>query len=501
MVLRVSGFSSGLDIDSVVKQMMAAKRAPLDKLNQQKTLMEWQRDSYREFNAKLVDLKMNKLIKWNTSSQMNTQKAIVGGNTTAVRAEASSASNGVDMSVTVKQLATKSSLESASKLTTTSGTDKVILNTKLSDLSGATSPLTFVVDGGESITFTEDDTISTAMARINSGSGDIKATFDEVSGKLSITSNKFGADNVIENQKVSGSLLTLVKMDYSNTNASFFKAQEAIVEITSSKSATAEVYTSTSNSLTVNGVSLTFLAKSDTTGGATTIKTQADADKSVETIKAFVETYNELINTMATTIGEEKYRSYTPLTDEQKEAMSEKEIELWEKKAKSGLLKGDVILQTAISDMRSAITSKLGDLSEMGITTGQYYENGKIYLNEDKLKQAILDNPQKVSDIFRGSALEVNGGIFGALSTAADKALDKIVLKAGTSKFSTDLNFAYKTESVMGRMLKDYNSRINSLQDRLSDLETRYYKQFTAMETAMNKYNSQSSSLSSLFSS
>lgn len=52
----------------------------------------------------------------------------------------------------------------------------------------------------------------------------------------------------------------------------------------------------------------------------------------------------------------------------------------------------------------------------------------------------------------------------------------------------------------MGRMLKDYNSRINSLQDRLSDLETRYYKQFTAMETAMNKYNSQSSSLSSLFS-
>lgn len=74
MVMRVSGFSSGLDIDSVVKKMMAAKRVPLDKLNQQKTLMEWQRDSYREFNAKLVDLKMNKLIKWNTSTQMNTQK-------------------------------------------------------------------------------------------------------------------------------------------------------------------------------------------------------------------------------------------------------------------------------------------------------------------------------------------------------------------------------------------------------------------------------------------
>ncbi|WP_310830497.1 flagellar filament capping protein FliD [Paenibacillus pedocola] len=500
-MLRVSGFSSGLDIDSIVKQMMTAKRAPLDKLNQQKTLMGWQRDSYREFNAKLVDLKMNKLIKWNTSSQMNTQKAVLSGNTTAVRAEASAAANGVEMSVTVTQLATKSSLESATKLTTTLGTDKVTLATKLSDLSGATSPLTFDVAGGDSITFTSDDTISTAMAKINSSSADVKASFDEVSGKLSITSNKFGTDNVIENQKISGSLLTLLDMDYSDTVDSFFKAKNAIAEISSSKSTAAETYTSTSNSLTVNGVSLTFLAKSATTGGATTITTQADADKSIETIKAFVETYNDLINTMTTKIGEEKYRTYAPLTDEQKEAMSEKDIELWEEKAKSGLLKNDVILQTAISDMRAAITDKLGDLSGMGITTGQYYENGKLYLDEDKLKQAILNNPQKVNDVFRGSAVDVNGGIFGALSAAADKALDKIVLKAGTSKFSTDLKFAYKTESVMGRMLKDYNSRIDSLQDRLADLETRYYKQFTAMETAMNKYNSQSSSLSGLFTS
>lgn len=112
--------------------------------------MGWQRDSYREFNAKLVDLKMNKLIKWNTASQMNSQKAIVSGNTSAIRAEATAAANGVEMSVTVEKLASKSSLDSTTKLTTSSGTGKATLNTLLSDLvSSTTSPFELVIDGGD----------------------------------------------------------------------------------------------------------------------------------------------------------------------------------------------------------------------------------------------------------------------------------------------------------------------------------------------------------------
>lgn len=148
--MRVSGLSSGIDVDSIVKEMMTAKREPLNKLNQQKTILGWQRDSYREFNAKLVDLKMNKLIKWNTASQMNSQKAIVSGNTSAIRAEATAAANGVEMSVTVEKLASKSSLDSTTKLTTSSGTGKATLNTLLSDLvSSTTSPFELVIDGGD----------------------------------------------------------------------------------------------------------------------------------------------------------------------------------------------------------------------------------------------------------------------------------------------------------------------------------------------------------------
>lgn len=161
---------------------------------------------------------------------------------------------------------------------------------------------------GETITFTSEDTISTAMARINNSSANVTAVFDEVSGKLSIKANKYGTDNVIENDKLSGSFLDLMNMDR-NDPSSFHGAVDALIKVKTS--GVEEEYTSNSNTLTINGVELTLLAKSDTTGGVSTISTQTSPDKSMETIKAFVETYNDLISLMANKIGEEKYRAYT----------------------------------------------------------------------------------------------------------------------------------------------------------------------------------------------
>ncbi|AIQ76833.1 flagellar filament capping protein FliD [Paenibacillus sp. FSL L8-0323] len=494
MVLRVNGFSSGMDIDSIVKQMMSAKRQPLDKLNQQKTLLEWQRDSYRELNSKLVDFKANKLSSWNKQSQMNAQKAVVSGNTLAVKAEANADANGVEMSVQVTKLATKSSLESTTQLTTSSS-EKATIRTKLSDMLGATTPLEFKVDGGVTLTFTDEDTISSAISKINSSSAGVTASFDEVSGRFTISAKEYGADNVLEKNKLSGSFLSLMNV------GAVKNAENAEVYISSGKQGSTETpvkYTPSSNNFTVNGIQLTLQGLSGT-AGTTTIATQTDPTKAIETIKSFVEAYNELISLFTKKTDENKYRDFAPLTSEQKEAMKESEITTWEEKAKSGLLKNDAILKSTVSDFRSVITSKLGDLSSFGITTGQYFENGKLYINEEKLKQALTDNPEKVTSLFQTPS--GGSGIFTSLSTLADKALDKIVLKAGTSKFSADINSTYKTESVMGRLLKDYNSRIDAWADRLTDMETRYYKQFTAMETAMSKYNSQSSSLSSFMSS
>lgn len=491
MAIRVNGFSSGMDIDSIVKELMNAKRQPLVKLNQSKTLLEWQRDSYRDINSKLVDFKMNKLSEWNKSAQMNTQQAVVTGNTSAVKADATANANGVEMTVNVTQLATRASAESSGLLN--SKGERATTSTKLSDikhvpdLTGLPSKITInKVD----IPLTAEDTISSLMGRINSSDAKVKASFDEVSGKLTLTSTEDGDKTYLASNEIDSSLKSLLNL------STFNNAQKAQLTIKSSKSGTEVPYESTTNSLTVNGVSLTFLAVSGT-GGASTISTTPSTDKTVETIKSFVDTYNSLITTMSTKVGEEKYRNFPPLTDEQKAGMKEADITNWEAKAKSGLLKNDSILQTVISDLRSVISKNLGSLSDMGITTGQYYEGGKVYIDEAKLKQALTANPQRVTELFQGNSASINGGIFGQMSKSVDKALDNIVTKAGTSKFTTDLTATYKTESVMGRMLKDYNSRIDAMTDRLTDMETRYYKQFTAMETAMSKYNSQSSSLSS----
>lgn len=193
---------------------------------------------------------------------------------------------------------------------------------------------------------------------------------------------------------------------------------------------------------------------------------------------------------MNTKVDEEKYRDYPPLTDEQRSAMKETEITAWEAKAKSGLLKNDDILKDTITAMRSVINNSIGQLSSLGITTGQYYEGGKLYLDEDKLKKALQSNPQQLSNVFQGS-----DGIVNKLSTTMTNTLQKFSDRAGTNRFSGDLSAAFKDESVMGKQMKEYTSRISDLMKRLDDQETRYYQQFSAMETAMNQLQSQSSSL------
>lgn len=135
----------------------------------------------------------------------------------------------------------------------------------------------------------------------------------------------------------------------------------------------------------------------------------------------------------------------------------------------------------------------------MGITTGNYFENGKLILNEEKLKQAIQDDPQKVMELFQGAPDKLGEGMVNKLSASLDTLLDRFVQKAGTSKFSSSQSVTLKEDSVIGRQLKEYNKQLALMNAKMNDYESRYYRQFSAMEQAMNTYNAQSSSLSSYF--
>jgi len=538
--MRISG-SSGIDVDSLVKSMMTARKVPLDTLSQKRQVMQWQRESYREINSKVYDLHTVKLKQYNLSSSMNNNKAVVTGNTTAVKAEATAEANGVPMEVSVQQLATSTTIKTTGLGFGYKNTDTLAYVDAKRHSGGPSETVNYINNkyavtiNGVDFQFDQSESVSAILSKINANTtANVKASFDEVSGKFALSSKTSGEEGVITlghpavGETEAGnppknimSLLNLFNKESDALNPDGSpqldetgKGQNAIVYINGEMlnaptiPGKPVIVGISSNTFTVNGVTLTLLGKTsptvDAAGKVTdtnpiNITTQNDPDKTLDTIKSFINDYNELLKLFSNKVGEEKYRKFPPLTDEQKKAMTESDIKLWDEKAKSGLLKNDAILQSTLASLRSVMVEKLGDLSSLGITTGQYFENGKLYLDETKFKDALQKDPKKAIELFQGTDSTQKSGIFTKLSTTLNDTLNKLVDKAGTSKFSGELTSIFKEESVMGKQLKAYDKNILQMQNRLVDLESRYYKQFTAMETAMNKYNSQSASLNSFF--
>ncbi|MFJ7669466.1 flagellar filament capping protein FliD [Lysinibacillus sp. NPDC097195] len=240
---------------------------------------------------------------------------------------------------------------------------------------------------------------------------------------------------------------------------------------------------------------------------AVTMTSTTNVDDIMAKIKEFVTTYNGLIKDFTDQTKETKYRDYTPLTSEQKEEMSESEIKLWEEKAKSGLLRGDTLIREGLSSMRSlvyqsnsGIDSKYNTLFSIGITTTKNYnDGGTLEIDETKLRKALEEDPDSVEKLFKNSEGKkedvVDGktvdtrGYLDKLRESMKSLEVNIEKKAGRSTM-TDAQYA------IGKNLMDTESRITTWKSKLENIEARYWKQFTAMEQAINKANSQSSMFS-----
>ncbi|MWV46612.1 flagellar filament capping protein FliD [Paenibacillus sp. HJL G12] len=489
--MRITGLASGLDIDSMVKQLMKAERVPLDKLNQQKQQTEWKRDGYRQVSTKLVSLN-DKLTNLNYSSSVNAKKATVTGASNVITANATGAASDSVLNITVNNLATASNVVSSGVTVPNPST------TKISSIYGGTD--TSITIGSSTISFSPDDTIDSLINKINSDrTAGVTAVYDASSGKISLTSKETGKKDIT----FSGDLLTNV-----------FGLKQADVKQGVDASVTINGITTTqsSNSFTINGVEITLNGVTPS-GQSSQVEVTQDIDKMVDTIKAFIDSYNETLALMNQKTGEERYRKFAPLTTEQKADMKDDEIKLWQEKAQSGMLKDDSILNKTISDMRSALISDVVlpngqkiNITEFGITTGTYSEKGKLVLDEKKLRAALEKNPEGASALFGQTdatatvSSNSKDGIFNRVKKITSVSLQSISDRAGTSRYSSDLTTAFLPKSEMGDQLKNLDDRIDAMNDRLTLIENRYYKQFTAMETAMNKYNSVSSSLTSMLS-
>ncbi|MGE7022761.1 flagellar filament capping protein FliD [Solibacillus cecembensis] len=374
-------------------------------------------------------------------------------------------------------------------------------------------------------TLSKEDLTRTAGNVYDSLSADAKS---KLSGK---TLDELKADTSLSeaDQKLFASISSDAELDtikdvhtkntvYTNANAKLTKAKGFETDLISKNKEYERAETAWKEVNNSNGSSAIDTVTTD----AVTLSSTTNVDDMMKTITDFVDMYNGLIKDLANQTKETKYRDYKPLSDEQKKDMSENEIKLWEEKAKSGLLRSDSLIQKGLSEMRSLVyqtnpglsDSKFNSLFSIGITTSENYnEGGTLEINKVKLRKAIEEDPDAVERLFKNSDGKKDGSV-----QAKDKD-GNLVFEDGKPKmvpadtrgyieklrFDTLKSFEISIEKKAGRStmtdaeysigkgLLDTDKRIKTWEGKLKMIEARYWKQFGAMESAINKANSQSS--------
>lgn len=264
-------------------------------------------------------------------------------------------------------------------------------------------------------------------------------------------------------------------------------------------------YTSSLNTYSINGLSITAMqATGDGDTNAITVTTATDTQAIYDKIKSFLTQYNSLINEMTSLYNADTAKGYEPLTDDEKSAMSDSEVEKWEEKIKSSLLRRDDSLESVMNLMTNAmsqpvtIDGKKYYLSSFGIKTlgflnapenqqNAYHIDGDeddtaTSGNEDKLMAMINSDPDTVVSFMQ----QLTTNLYDAI---------------GTKMKSSSVSSIYKVynDKEMASEYSDYTTTIKKWEQKLQDQEDAYYKKFSAMETALSKLQSQTSSLSNLF--
>lgn len=634
MAMRMTGLASGMDTESMVKELVSASSEKVNKIKQKKQDVEWRKEIWSGLNTKIYNFYKTQLSAFKTVSSYNAKKAVASDETKVSVSVGANASNGTH-SVSVEQTASSAYLTGdnikikgksyttyndaglstkfadmvdaqgadfglvGQKITISAGNDTIpalelelggsgdngvesisALNAKLKATSGYENLQASLKDGKLVFTNSSEKTLddgtkvgeiytieSAALgmsgevgyekgdADSNTMSADFTAkikqdfTSADISGttkladlgiKVGTTFSVNGKDFVVDDKSTINDFTTAVsKMGVS---ASFDAAQGRFYvnasktgaandfNITSSDAGALEAlglgsgskkvdardaiiyyndvkYTGDSNTMTINGMTITAKAKTDT---AVNVEVSADTDAAYNNVKKFVKAYNELIDEMNKYYSE-KDAGYDALTEDERSKLSDTQIEKWEEKAKQGLLRRDSTLQTLLSDMRTMLnkgvqvtladgSTKTMSLASIGIVTGDYTENGKLHImgdeddenyasQENKLRAALEGNDNLVSQIIGGT--KENKGVGTQMYDYLRKSMTRIEGVRSTQTFYND--------KTLDSEIDDYDDEIDKWEEKLQNLEDKYYNQFSKMEAAMAKMQSQQSYLSSLF--
>ncbi|ETJ19572.1 Flagellar cap protein FliD [human gut metagenome] len=339
-------------------------------------------------------------------------------------------------------------------------------------------------------------------------------TKDELDKFLAATKMELSEENGVLTFKYSATA------DNSNIPKIYKKGEATMAEITDSgkdanitienSSGAKYIHTGDSNTVTLDGVTFKFNGTLPTDEDkAIKITGKVDVTETKDKIVNFINDYNTLMEKLNTTVNTKHDRDYVPLTSEQKEAMSDKEVELWEAKVETGQLYKDSditrIMNSMKQTMRSVMSGSGFNLKEMGIIPIEDYsgnKNGTFTIDEDKLTEALENNMDDVLNLFTSNpkiTTDTNGttnkGILYQLKDTlysevmkSDSILSKKVGIEGTSTF---------TNNTLTKNISDYEAKIKKMQKDLATREQSLYSKYATLETIMNQYNSQQSYLTS----
>ena len=538
MAIRMTGMVSGLDTDSIVKELVSAYSTKKEKYEKEQTKLGWKQEIWKDLN-KEVNTFYKSVGNLRFAGGYSTKKTTSSDTT---KATVSAGSNAVTGTQKLHVLSTaQSGYLTGGKITASDSSAKVTSSTKLSELGfteGETA-LKFTAkdkDGKDistDIKLSKDSTISDAVKALRDVG--LNASFDENNGRIFLSSSATGASTDFslksDGSDASKNLLNTLAL---NTDASeVTEASKRATKIDGSDAAivlNGVVYTSSSNNFSINGLSISVnavtdsvdLSKAKTNGSldadkisdmlantplndseAISITTSTDTQGIYDKIKDFITGYNNIINKMTKLYNADSAGNYEPLTDDEKSEMSDSEIEKWETKIKDSLLRRDSTLSTVMSAMTTAmsggatVNGKTYFLSNFGISTLGYMnaaenEQNAYHIdgdeddentsgNTDKLMTALNSDPDTVVDFMKQMATN--------LYNAIDKQMTSTTLRSKYSIYN---------DKEMTTQYKNYTTTIKEWETKISDKEDYYYKKFSSMESALSKLNSQTSSLSGL---
>jgi flagellar hook-associated protein 2 len=368
---------------------------------------------------------------------------------------------------------------------------------------------------GETISLTGDQTLNDAFKAINTSGAGVKISYDGTTDTITLKSTQSGASGSITIDDESGFFSSI------GITATTATGRDAVISVNGT------TYARSTNSFTIDGVSyqINGTVDSDTSVNLVFSKDTSTIEKGIQD---FISAYNTLIDTINDYINTKPDRNYYPLTDSQKDKLSDTEAEQWTKKAKEGILFNDSTLQSVLYNMRSvlykSVTMSDGteySLYDMGITTSSdYAEYGKLEIKTEdlsKFQNALANDSDKIQELFTKSSsimLDIapetdeeradqqkrmtEEGLAARLDDIVKGATGfirgdygSLIRIAGTTTLNTYNNILYN-------QLKDNSDKIKELKNEFNTKQKQLYSQFVKLETFMSRANSQSSIIFSM---